>query len=122
MKHHKIESGDERRMDEIAAARTEAIFREVNEAIARTAENFEAEEADFVCECANPDCAHRVTASLAGYEQVRSDGTHFMLVPGHEVPSVERVIARKPGYWVVEKFSAVLSRNVRRLNPRRATG
>jgi hypothetical protein len=109
-------------MDEIAAARTEAIFREVNEAIAKTAESFDAEEADFVCECADPDCAHRVTASLEMYEQVRSDGTHFLLVPGHEEPSVERVISRTPAYWIVEKFSEVLSRNVRRLNPRRATG
>jgi hypothetical protein len=109
-------------MDEIAAARTEAIFREVNEAIARTAEGFEATEADFVCECADPDCAHRVTASLDSYERVRSDGTHFLLVPGHDVPAVERVIARTAGYWVVEKFSKVLSQNVRRLNPRRATG
>lgn len=109
-------------MDEIAAARTEAIFREVNEAIARTAESFEASEADFVCECADPDCAHRVTASLESYERVRSDGTHFLLLPGHDVPNVERVIARTPGYWVVEKFSEVLSRNVRRFNPRRVTG
>lgn len=109
-------------MDEITAARTEAIFREVNEAIAKTAENFEAEEADFVCECADPDCAHRVTASLENYEQVRSDGTHFLLVPGHDEPTVERVISRTPGYWVVEKFTEVLSHNVRRLNPRRATG
>jgi hypothetical protein len=109
-------------MDEIAAARTEAIFREVNEAIARTAEGFEATEADFVCECADPDCAHRVTASLEDYERVRADGTHFLLTPGHDEPTVERVIGRTPGYWIVEKFSAVLSRNVRRLNPRRATG
>ena len=109
-------------MDEIAAARTEAIFREVNEAIARTAESFEAEEADFVCECADPDCAHRVTASLESYERVRSDGTHFLLVPGHDEPTVERVVARTQAYWVVEKFSEALSRNVRRLNPRRATG
>ncbi|HEV2593059.1 MAG TPA: hypothetical protein VGU02_14330 [Gaiellaceae bacterium] len=109
-------------MDEIAAARTEAIFREVNEAIAKTATSFDAEEADFVCECADPDCAHRVTASIESYEQVRSDGTHFLLVPGHEEPTVERVIGREASYWVVEKFSSVLSRNVRRLNPRRATG
>jgi hypothetical protein len=109
-------------MDEIAAARTEAIFRAVNEAIAKTAESLAAEEADFVCECADPDCAHRVTASLESYEELRSDGTHFMLVPGHEEPSVERVIGREATYWIVEKFSLVLSRNVRRLNPRRATG
>jgi hypothetical protein len=109
-------------MDEITAARTEAIFREVNEAIAKTAETFDAREADFVCECADPDCAHRVTASLSDYERVRSDGTHFLLVPGHDVPAVERVIVRAPGYWIVEKFSELLSQNVRRLNPRRATG
>jgi hypothetical protein len=109
-------------MDEIAAARTEAIFREVNEAIAKTAESFESEEAEFVCECADPDCAHRVKASLDEYERVRSDGTHFLLLPGHEEPSVERVIHRDAGYWIVEKFSDALARNVRRLNPRRATG
>lgn len=109
-------------MDETVAAQTEAIFREVNEAIAKTAESFEADEAEFVCECADPNCAHRVTASLASYEEVRADGTHFLLVPGHDEPTVERVVARKPGYWVVEKFGELLSRNVRRLNPRRATG
>jgi hypothetical protein len=110
------------KMDEITAARTEAIFREVNEAIAKTAEGFQAKEAEFVCECADPDCAHRVSASLDQYESVRADGTHFMLVPGHEEPSVERIVRRSGDFHVVEKFSRVLSRNVRRLNPRRATG
>ena len=109
-------------MDEITAARTEAIFREVNEAIAKTAESFEADEADFVCECADPDCAHRVTASLEAYEEVRADGTHFLLIPGHDEPSVERVVRRTDRFHVVEKFTNVLSSNVRRLNPRRATG
>jgi hypothetical protein len=109
-------------LDEIAAARTEAIFREVNEAIAKTALSFHAGEADFVCECADPDCAHRVTASLEAYERVRADGTHFILVPGHDEASVERVIRRCHGYHVVEKFGDVLSRDLRRLNPRRAVG
>jgi hypothetical protein len=109
-------------MDEITAARTEAIFREVNEAIAKTAEGFEAKHAEFVCECADPDCAHRVKATLDDYENVRADGTHFMLVPGHEEPSVERIVRRSGDFNVVEKFSRALSRRVRRLNPRRATG
>jgi hypothetical protein len=109
-------------MDEIAAARTEAIFREVNEAIAKTAEGFDATEAEFVCECADPDCAHRVTASLDDYENVRANGTHFLLVPGHEQPSVERVVRRGGQFHVVEKFGEALSRRVRRLNPRRAAG
>jgi hypothetical protein len=61
-------------------------------------------------------------APLEDYEEVRSDGTHFLLVPGHEEPSVERIVQRADGFHVVEKFSKALSRGVRRLNPRRATG
>ena len=60
-------------MDQERMARTESAFREVNEAIAETAERFEAEEADFVCECADPECAHRMTAALEDYEEVRSE-------------------------------------------------
>jgi hypothetical protein len=109
-------------MDEIAAARTEAIFREVNEAIAKTVESFGGDEAEFVCECADPDCAHRLKASLDDYELVRADGTHFMLVPGHEEPSVERIVKRSRDFHVVEKFGGALSQTVRRFSPRRAAG
>ena len=110
-------------MDNLAAAvETEVIFREVNEAIAKTAEGFKAKEAEFLCECADPDCAHRLPASLDEYESVRADGTHFMLAPGHEVPTVERIVRRGDDFHVVEKSSRLLSRRLRRLNPRRATG
>ena len=109
-------------MDNAAAVETEVIFREVNEAIAKTAEGFQAKEAEFVCECADPDCAHRVPATLDDYERVRADGTHFMLLPGHEEPAVERIVRRGTDFHVVEKFSRALSRRVRRINPRRATG
>jgi hypothetical protein len=104
-------------MDEAKIARTESAFREVNEAIARTAERFESDEADFVCECADPECAHRVTAELEEYEDVRAEPTHFLLAPGHEEPRAERVIRRTDAYSVVEKFGLV-GRIARRLNPR----
>ena len=97
-------------MDQERMARTESAFREVNEAIAETAERFEAEEADFVCECADPQCAHRVSAELEDYEEVRSEPTHFLLAPGHHKPEVEQV---------VEKFKPLMARIARRLNPRR---
>jgi hypothetical protein len=105
-------------MDEAAIARTESAFREVNEAIARTADRFEAEEADFVCECADPDCTHRVTAALEDYEDVRTEGTHFLLAPGHHEPRVERVVERTGEYDVVEKFETTVARIAGRLNPR----
>ena len=105
-------------MDQERMARTEAAFREVNEAIAETAERFEAEEADFVCECADPRCAHRVTAELEDYEEVRSEPTHFLLAPGHHKPAVERVVDRTEEFDVVEKVTPLMARIVRRLNPR----
>ena len=60
---------------ELKIAHTEALFRDVNERIAESAKRFASPDAAFVCECADPDCAESVHATLAGYEQVRSDAT-----------------------------------------------
>ena len=105
-------------MDQARMARTESAFREVNEAIAETAARFEAEDADFICECADPQCVHRVTAELEEYEEVRSDPTHFLLAPGHHEPAVERVVERTGELEVVEKVAPLMAGIVRRLNPR----
>jgi hypothetical protein len=107
-------------MDQERMARTEAAFREVNEAIAETAARFDADEADFICECADPQCGHRVTAELEDYEDVRSDGAQFLLAPGHHEPKVERVVDRGEEFDVVEKVAPLMARIVRRLNPRAA--
>lgn len=107
-------------MDETKMARTESAFREVNEAIARTAARFDATEADFVCECADPNCADRVTADLEDYEEVRADPTRFIVAPGHEEPPLERVVEQTSDYHVVEKLTATMRRIARRLNPRTA--
>ena len=105
-------------MDIARMARTEAAFREVNEAIAETAARFESDEADFICECADPQCAHRVSADLEQYEQVRSEATHFLLAPGHHEPKVEQVVDRNEDFDVVEKVEPTMARIARRLNPR----
>lgn len=107
-------------MDQARIARTESAFREVNEAIAETAARFEADEADFICECADPQCAHRVSADLEQYEEIRSEATHFLLAPGHHEPKVERVVERAGEFDVVEKVEPLMRRIVRRLNPRAA--
>ena len=51
-------------MREERLARTEALFRDVNERIAESAEGFDADHADFVCECGEQDCTERVPATL----------------------------------------------------------
>jgi hypothetical protein len=104
---------------EVRIAHTEALFRDVNERIAESADRFDAVDAEFVCECADPECAERVPARLDQYEEVRSDGTHFLLHPGHEVPEVERIVERPhKRFVIVEKFNSVVARTVRRLDPR----
>jgi hypothetical protein len=107
-------------VDEVTMARTESAFREVNEAIAFTAARFDAEETDFVCECADPECADRLTAELDEYEEVRSDPTRFLLAPGHDEPRIERVVERTSDYHVVEKFGEVVTPIVEQLDPRAA--
>lgn len=104
---------------EIRIANTEALFRDVNERIAESADRFSADEAEFVCECADPECAERIPAALEEYESVRADGTHFIVVPGHEDTRVERVIEQPhPRLAVIQKFNNVVARTVRRLDPR----
>jgi hypothetical protein len=107
-------------MDKIEMARTEAVFREVNEAIARTADGMDSVKADFVCECSDPHCAHRLTAELEDYERVRAEPTRFLLAPGHEREEVERVVEEEGEYAVVEKFEPVVAEIVRAMDPRRA--
>ena len=101
-------------------ARTEALFREVNERIAESAERFGADESSFVCECSDPRCTHRVEASLDEYERVRDDGATFMLVPGHEDERVEAVIGREDGHAIVEKRAERVRRLALELDPRAA--
>jgi transcription initiation factor TFIID subunit TAF12 len=106
--------------DHVKRARTEALFRDVNERIAESAERFDASSTQFVCECADPDCTHRLEATLNEYEQVRADGATFMLAPGHEQDDIERVVERRHGFNVVEKVQQTVRETVRRLNPRTA--
>lgn len=100
-------------------ARTEALFRDVNERIAESAERFDAEHADFVCECGDDECTDRVKATLDEYEHVRADGTQFLVRPGHENERIERVVERHGRRLaIVEKFNSRIATIVRKLDPR----
>jgi hypothetical protein len=100
-------------------ARTESLFRDVNERIAESAERFEAPSTEFVCECSDQNCTERVEATLDEYEHVRADATRFLVRPGHEDSRVERVVERRGRrHAVVEKFNGAVALIVRRLNPR----
>lgn len=100
-------------------ARTESLFRDVNERIAETAKRFVAEDAVFVCECADAGCDERLPAQLDDYQQVREDGVRFLVAPGHEEAEYERVLYRNHEYQVVAKNkNRRLAQAVEELDPR----
>ena len=106
-------NGHERR------ATTEALFRDVNERIAESTERFEGDRTEFVCECSDPDCTHRVSASLSEYKEVREEPTTFLVAPGHEEDDIERVISDRGRFRIVDKVQAAVRRTVVQLAPRR---
>jgi hypothetical protein len=101
-------------------ARTQSLFREVNERIAETAGRFDSDEAEFVCECADATCTDRIDVSIERYESVRSDGATFLLTSGHEDERVEQIVTAEENVTIVEKRHPFVAPLVRALNPRTA--
>jgi hypothetical protein len=86
------------------AAQNEATSRSVNESI----DEARADEPGpgprwFVCECSDPECAELVDVGASKYHEVREHASRFVVVPGHEDPSIETVVEAQREYLVVEK-------------------
>jgi hypothetical protein len=91
------------REDRLAA--NEARFRLVNERLedAVLAAGAASASQEFVCECADIDCAELLPMSLAEYERIRQDPELFIVVPEHVCADVERVVSRRDDFVVVRK-------------------
>jgi hypothetical protein len=86
-------------------AANEAVFREVNEGIARGLwPGEETEQVGFRCECARLGCNSVIEMTLPEYESVRAFSRRFVIAAGHELPGAEAVVQSASGYSVVEKF------------------
>jgi hypothetical protein len=101
---------DAERKDRLA--RNEVVFREVNERIEKLVREGawfdpsarQAESLEVLCECGNADCGTPLTVTLSEYERVRSEPTQFLVVPGHVIRDIEKVVGAGAGYEVVEKL------------------
>ena len=99
----------------------EDVFREANEHIAQKARELELQQPiPFLCECSDKRCFAHLFLDLEEYEEVRSDGTRFLLAPGHGDRSIERVVESRGNFMIVEKMNQAARALVRRLNPRAA--
>jgi hypothetical protein len=85
----------------------EALFREVNERLQERKEDHSAWAipSEWICECADEACTERIKMSLLEYEELRSEPTHFAVVPNekHVSLDVEQIVKKFEDYWVVEK-------------------
>jgi hypothetical protein len=100
-------------------AKNEAVFRDVNERVEELARAPGATGVltEYLCECVNRDCYERVRLSLAEYEQVRSDATHFVVVPGHVDATIEIVVRETERFAVVRKEGEA-AEEAKELDPR----
>jgi hypothetical protein len=96
----------------------EAIFREVNERLEEVGDSFGLDYLDMICECANIDCAERITLSMREYEALRTNPRLFAVVPGHEIDNLEEVVEHRDGYDVILKNEGEPARIAEQTDPR----
>jgi hypothetical protein len=86
------------------AARNEALFREVNENIARLEERYgSAAQPIFICECSHDSCTEHVPVDEETYRRVREHPRRFIVLPGHVDKTLEAVVETHPSYLIVQK-------------------
>lgn len=85
----------------------EAVYREVNEKLRAVNEVFATitDNFEIMCECGHATCDDRLSIAADAYEELRRDPVLFAIVPGHEIPDVEDVVAKTEAYVVVRKRS-----------------
>jgi ANTAR domain len=85
--------------------RTELDFRRLNRELAR-------ELADgngrFLCECGNPHCNVYIQVSKDDLRALHAEDGLFAIVPGHDIPDLEAVVASVDGYAIVRKHTELL--------------
>ena len=88
------------------AARNESVFRELNEQLEAAAPGGPSDVKGFVCECADMSCTAVLAVPLGEYESIRANPQRFVVAPEeiHVDLTVERIVERRPAYWVVEKI------------------
>jgi hypothetical protein len=87
------------------AARNEEVFRDVNKRIEEGAEQHAVAGAiPFHCECGRLSCLETIDVTPGRYAAIVSERYHFLVIPGHEEPRIEQVVATEGDFLVVEKI------------------
>jgi hypothetical protein len=85
-------------------ARSEALFRLVNERIADLSlRHGIGNGLEFLCECGRRDCLEALSLTREEYKRVRAHSDRFIVALEHDFPEIEEVVERHDGYLVVRK-------------------
>lgn len=90
----------------------EQLAREKNEAATkglkkyfRKDKSLQSTPVSFECECADSACKETILISIQDYEKKHKKRNEFVVVPGHNVPTIENVVAESIHYDTVKKPS-----------------
>jgi hypothetical protein len=87
------------------AARNEEVFRDVNKRIEEGAEQHEVTGAlPFHCECSAGGCFETIEIPPGRYEAIVRERYHFLVLPEHVDPRIERIVETDDEFVVVEKI------------------
>src|SRR5262245_8047432 len=100
------ESPRARRMRE-----NEELMEQLNRRIERTIDEIRDEEDEdpdapiaFLCECSRLDCRERIEMTPSRFDRIHRDADLFILIPGHELLEVERVVDQEGDALIVRKL------------------
>jgi hypothetical protein len=82
------------------------MFRTVNrelEHATREAGGGPGDQLEVLCECGDEGCKAMVSLTLSEYEEIHRQPDRFVVLPGHENPEIEGIVARAEHYLVVDK-------------------
>ncbi len=89
----------------------EELMEELNRRMERALEEIREEGDDdpdapiaFLCECSHLDCRARVHLTPSSFDRIHRDPEAFVLVPGHEIRDVERIVDQEGDYLIVRKL------------------
>ena len=99
-------------------AQNEMVFREYNERIQRGFDELvqlakqegkselsydDNAPLHFYCECSDEKCEVRIMLTPRAYAHIHEQRNRFVVVKGHNIPAIERVVHANAHYSVVEK-------------------
>ncbi len=100
-----MDEQSERRLTE-----NEVIFRQANKDMKDFLQDMGTVDhamVSFFCECSDTNCRGRIDLSAQTYKDLHKAKQHFIVLPGHSIPELEKIIQHGKGYDVVEKLGEV---------------